>query len=73
MIYTLEHKDRVPVDGVGDTLLTGPVPFAGDVLAVGLPSGEVVRLTVTGVEHQCVLQPTGTYAVRVVVLVEVVQ
>lgn len=66
-LYTIELKDGHLPEGVESVLFSGPVPNFGDEIridALGL------RYRVLRSEHLAVAQCTGTYACRVVVIVE---
>ena len=67
--YTIEFADGTDVPGAARRLFVGPLPRVGDRFAV---AGENGRMRVRSVEHIARLQPTDTFAVRVVVTVEFV-
>ena len=71
-IYTIQLCDGSWPEHVGETLFYGELPCIGHELHVHLDEAGMLkwRFRVLSVDHHATLQHTGTYATKVVVVVE---
>jgi hypothetical protein len=66
-IYTIQLRDGTWPEHVGETLFHGELPCEGHELHI---ENVVDHFRVLSVDHHATLQHTGTYATKVVVVVE---
>jgi hypothetical protein len=72
-IYTIQLPDGSWPEHVGETLFHGELPCIGhEIMITGDPIACPVRFhfRVLSVDHHATMQHTGTYATKVVVVVE---
>jgi hypothetical protein len=71
-IYTIQLPDGSWPERIGETLFHGELPCMGHEIRVddGNECSKLQRFRVLSVDHHATLQPTGTYATKVVVVVE---